>query len=84
MKIRVVYYSMYGHVHQMTEAIAEGAREVSGADVALRRVPETLSGDILKAMGAVDAQKAFAHIPICTIDELATADAIQFGRQPFR
>ncbi|MDY0094428.1 MAG: NAD(P)H:quinone oxidoreductase [Candidatus Vecturithrix sp.] len=79
MKIRVVYYSMYGHVHQMAEAIAEGAREVSGADVALRRVPETLSGDILKAMGAVDAQKAFAHIPICTIDELATADAILFG-----
>ena len=79
MKIRVVYYSMYGHVHQMAETIAEGAREVSGADVELRRVPETLSEDILKAMGAVDAQKAFAHIPICTIDELAAADAILFG-----
>ncbi len=79
MKIRVVYYSMYGHVHQMAEAIAEGAKEVSGADVTLRRVPETLSEDALKAMGAFDAQKAFAYIPICALDELATADAIIFG-----
>jgi NAD(P)H dehydrogenase (quinone) len=79
MKIYVVYYSMYGHIHQMAEAIAEGAREVSGADVALRRVPETLSQDVLKTMGAMDAQKAFAQIPICTIDELAAADAILFG-----
>ena len=42
MKALIVYYSMYGHVHQMAEAVAAGVREVPGAEVTLRRVPETL------------------------------------------
>ena len=79
MKVLVVYYSMYGHVHKMAEAIADGVREVPGAEVALRRVPETLPTDVLEKMGAVQAQKAFEHIPVCTVDELAQADAIIFG-----
>ena len=79
MKILVVYYSLYGHVHQMAQAVAEGAREVTGAEVILRRVPETLSDDILGKMGALEAQKAMADIPVCTIEELAAADAIVFG-----
>ena len=41
-KVLVVFYSMYGHVRRMAEAVAEGAREVAGVEVALRRVPETL------------------------------------------
>jgi multimeric flavodoxin WrbA len=44
MKVLVVFYSMYGHVYRLAEAVAEGAREVAGADVFLRRVPETLAG----------------------------------------
>jgi NAD(P)H dehydrogenase (quinone) len=79
MKVLVVYYSMYGHVHRMAEAVAEGARGVPGAEVALRRVPETLSQEILEKMGAVESQKAMAKIPVCTVDELAQADAIIFG-----
>ena len=79
MKVLIVYYSMYGHVHQMAEAVAQGAREVDGAEVILRRVPETLSADVLEKMGAVEAQKAFAHVPLCTVEELAAADAIIFG-----
>ena len=79
MKILVVYYSTYGHVHQMAEAVAEGAKGVDGAEVTLRRVPETLPAEVLEKMGAVEAQKAFAHIPVCTVDELAAADAIIFG-----
>jgi len=79
MKILIVYYSTYGHVHQMAEAVAEGARQVKGAEVELRRVPETLPDEILDKMGALEAQKAFAHIPVCTVDELASADAIIFG-----
>lgn len=79
MKVLVVYYSLYGHVHQMAQAIAEGAREVAGAEVILRRAPETLSDDILGKMGALEAQKAMADIPVCTIEELAAADAIIFG-----
>jgi NAD(P)H dehydrogenase (quinone) len=79
MKILIVYYSMYGHIHRMAEAVAEGAREVAGAEVLLRRVPETLPEEVLKRMGALDAQKSFADIPICTLDELASADAVIFG-----
>ena len=64
MKVLVVFYSMYGHVYRLAEAIAEGAKEVKGAEVEMRRVPETLSEEILGKMGAIQPQKAFAHIPI--------------------
>ncbi|HOD35930.1 MAG TPA: NAD(P)H:quinone oxidoreductase [Syntrophales bacterium] len=79
MKVLIVYYSMYGHIHRMAEALAEGVREVPGAEAFLRRVPETLSEEILKKMGALEAQKAMAHVPLCTVDELAGADAVIFG-----
>jgi len=79
MKVLIVYYSMYGHVHKMAEAVAEGAKEVDGTEVLLRRVPETLSEDVLEKMGAVEAQKALSHVPVCTVDELASADAVIFG-----
>ena len=79
MKVLIVFYSTYGHVYKMAQAVAEGAKEVAGAQVELRRVPETLPADVLQKMGAVDAQKAFANIPICKVDELASADAIIFG-----
>jgi NAD(P)H dehydrogenase (quinone) len=79
MKILIVYYSTYGHVHHMAEAVAEGASQIDGAEVVLRRVPETLPAEVLDNMGATDAQKAFAHVPVATVDELATADAVIFG-----
>lgn len=79
MKVLIVFYSMYGHIYRLAEAIAEGVREVPGAEAILRRVPETLSEEILKKMGALEPQKAFAHIPVCQVDELASADAILFG-----
>ncbi len=79
MRVLIVYYSTYGHVHRMAEAVAEGANEVEGMEVELRRVPETLSPEVLDKMGAVEAQKAFAHVPICSLGELAAADAVIFG-----
>jgi NAD(P)H dehydrogenase (quinone) len=79
MKVLIVFYSMYGHIYKMAESIAEGAKEVKGADVVMRRVPETLNNEILEKMGAVEPQKSFSHIPLCTVDELAEADAIIFG-----
>jgi NAD(P)H dehydrogenase (quinone) len=79
MKILIVFYSAYGHIYQMAEAIAQGAREVPGAKVSLWRVPETLPEDLLRKTGAFDAQQAFAQVPVCTVEELATADAIIFG-----
>jgi NAD(P)H dehydrogenase (quinone) len=79
MKVLIVYYSTYGHVHKMAEAIAEGIGQVDGAEAIMRRVPETLPDEVLEKMGAVDAQQAIAHIPVCTVDELASADAVIFG-----
>ena len=79
MKVLIVYYSLYGHIHQMAQAVAEGVRQVEGAEAVLRRVPETLPDDVLAKMGAVEAQKSMAHIPVCTVDELAGADAVIFG-----
>jgi NAD(P)H dehydrogenase (quinone) len=79
MKALVVYYSMYGHIHRMAEAVAEGVKSVPGATAEMLRVPETLPLEVLQKMGAVEAQKKFEHVPVCTVDALGTADAIIFG-----
>ena len=79
MKIKVVFYSTYGHMHKMAEAAAEGAREAAGAEVSLHRFPETLSPEIIEQIGATEAQKALAHIPEVTHDDLVEADGIIFG-----
>ncbi|HBB16343.1 MAG TPA: NAD(P)H:quinone oxidoreductase [Syntrophus sp. (in: bacteria)] len=79
MKVFIVFYSLYGHIRRMAEAVGEGAKEVGGAEVSLYRVPETLPEEILKKMGALEAQKGMASIPVCTVEELSQADAIIFG-----
>lgn len=79
MKILIAYYSTYGHVHKMAEAVAEGVREIDGAEAVLRRVPETLPEEVLEKMGAVEAQQSMSNVPICTVEELASADAVIFG-----
>jgi len=78
-KIQVVFYSMYGHVYQLAEAEAAGAREVPGVDVALYQVPELMPEEALVKSGAKQARAAFAHIPVAKPDQLAEADAIIFG-----
>lgn len=79
MKILILFYSTYGHIWQMAKAVADGAKSIDNVQVELKRVPETLSDDILKMMGALEAQKAFAEVPIATVQELADYDAIIFG-----
>jgi NAD(P)H dehydrogenase (quinone) len=79
MKVLIVYYSTSGHVHKMAEAVAEGVREIAGTEAILRRVPETLSEEVLEKMGAVEAQQSMSNVPVCTVDELASADAVIFG-----
>ncbi len=59
--------------------LQEGGKEIEGADVELRRIPETLPGEVLEKMGALEAQKAFAHVPLATVDDLVSADAVIFG-----
>ena len=78
-KVQVVFYSMYGHVSTMAEAVVAGAREVEGAEVALYQVPELVPADVLERSGAAAARKAFAHVPVARPDQLADADALIFG-----
>lgn len=79
MKIYIVFYSTYGHVYKMAEAVAEGAREVQGSEVSIFQVPELMDEATLKAHGALEAKKAFSHIPFIKPEQLAEADGIIFG-----
>ncbi|MDZ4230583.1 MAG: NAD(P)H:quinone oxidoreductase [Dehalococcoidales bacterium] len=79
MKIKIVFYSMYGHIYRMAEAVAEGAREVDGAEVEILQVPELVPEEVLEESGAKQARAAFVHIPVAKVDDLADADAIIFG-----
>ena len=74
-KILVLYYSTYGHIETMAGAIAEGARDVAGTDVSIKRVPETVPADVAKGAHFKLDQAA----PVATPDELAGYDAIIFG-----
>jgi len=78
-KVKVVFYSMYGHVYKMANAIVAGAEEVAGTEVSLFQVPELMSDEALEKSGALESRKSFAHVPIMTPDQLADADAIIFG-----
>jgi NAD(P)H:quinone oxidoreductase type IV len=78
-RIHVVFYSMYGHIYRMAEAIAEGAREVADTEVTLFQVPELVPEEVLVKSGAKKAREAFAHVPVMKVDQLAEADALIFG-----
>lgn len=73
-KILVLYYSMYGHIETMAHAVAEGAKKVDGAEVIIKRVPETMPPEIFAKAGG-KTQNA----PVATPQELADYDAIIFG-----
>ncbi len=67
----------------MAQAIAKGVAKVPSAEAVLRLVPETLSPEILEKMGALEAQKSQSEIQVCTVDELAEADATGWQAYPF-
>ena len=74
-KVLVLYYSMYGHVERMAQAEAEGAREVAGTEVVVKRVPELMPEDAARKAGVKLDQPA----PVAEPKELADYDAILFG-----
>lgn len=74
-KVLVLYYSMYGHIETMANSIADGARQVDGVEVTVKRVPETMDPEALKAAGGKSDQQA----PVASPKELADYDAIIFG-----
>jgi NAD(P)H dehydrogenase (quinone) len=78
-KIKVIFHSLYGHVYQLAEALAEGARSVPGTEVDLLQVAETLPDEVIAKMGATEAKKAFAHIPVAKPADLTDADGLLFG-----
>lgn len=74
-KLLVLYYSMYGHIETMSNAVAEGARSVEGVEVTLKRVPETMPPDVAAKYGAKLDQAA----PVASPKELGEYDGIIFG-----
>jgi len=78
-KVQIVFYSMYGHIYQLAEAVAEGAGEVPDTEVEVYQVPELMSDEALEKSGAKATREAFADIPIAEPARLAEADAIIFG-----
>lgn len=73
-KVLVLYYSAYGHIETMAQAIAEGARTV-GAEVTIKRVPELVPEEVARNAG----MKLEQAPPLATVDELPQYDAIIFG-----
>lgn len=74
-KILILYHSLYGHIERMARAEAEGAREVAGSEVVIKRVPELMSDDAVRQAGGKLGQTA----QIASPDELGGYDAIIFG-----
>ena len=74
-KILILYYSSYGHVERMAQAVAEGAASVAGATVTIKRVPELVPDEVARKAGMKTEQKA----PVASVEELGQYDAIIFG-----
>ena len=73
--ILILYYSLYGHIETMAGAVAEGAREVEGTTVTIKRVPELMPEDVARNAGAKLDQDA----PVAEPNELADYDALIIG-----
>lgn len=74
-KVLVLYYSSWGHVGAMAQAVAEGARSVPGTEVAVKRVPDLVPEEVRKQFHYKDE----SDIPVATVDELTQYDAIVIG-----
>jgi NAD(P)H dehydrogenase (quinone) len=78
MKIGLFFYSTYGRNYTMVSKAAEGVRK-AGGEAEILRIPELLSEEILGKMGALEAQKAFSHIPEAEVSDLERFDGFIFG-----
>lgn len=75
----VVFYSLYGHIYKMAEAVKAGAETVNSVNVKIFQVPELMTEEQLKKANAFEAKKQFAHIPVISPEMLEDADGIIFG-----
>jgi NAD(P)H dehydrogenase (quinone) len=73
--VLVLFYTTYGHNFTMAKAAVEGVSQ-AGSNAVLKRIPETLPDEVLAKMGALEAAKQWADVPVVTVDELPQYDAI--------
>ena len=80
MKVLIVYYSTYGNVYRMAKLVAEGVREIKGAEPLIRTVPELIPESVIKSDADMKAGRDMQkEVPLVTLDDFKEADAIAFG-----
>ena len=79
MKVLILFYSAYGHTYKMAQAVKKGAEKIDNITVDLKKVPETVSDEILKRIGAYEFKKSIKDIPVIKMEELKEYSAIIFG-----
>lgn len=80
MKVLIVYYSTYGNVHKMAQLVAEGVKEVPGAEPVLRTVPELIPQTVIDSRADMKAGRDLVKaVPLVTADDFRQAGAVAFG-----
>jgi NAD(P)H dehydrogenase (quinone) len=80
MKVLIVYYSTYGHVYRMATLVAEGVKEIRGAEPVVRTVPELIPKSVIDSREDMRAGKATQQgVPLVTLDDFREAGACAFG-----
>lgn len=79
MKVHIIFHSIHGHGYAMAREIQKGAQMIEGVEASIFKVPETISGEIIDAMGASERIKIFSHIPVANNQTMLEADAIILG-----
>lgn len=78
-KVQIIFYSMYGHIYKMAQAVAQGVGQVAGVEAQLLQVEELVPPEALERSGAAAARQAFAQVPVAQVEAMTEADAIIFG-----
>jgi NAD(P)H dehydrogenase (quinone) len=80
MKVLIVYYSTYGNVYKMAKLVAEGIKEVKGAEPVIRKVPELIPLSVIESRDDMKAGRDIQKdIPLVSLDDFKEAGAIAFG-----
>lgn len=80
MKVLIVYYSTYGNVYQMAQLVAEGVRQVEGAEPVIRTVPELIPDEVIQSREDMKAGRLLQKdVPFVTLDDFREAGAVAFG-----
>lgn len=79
-KILILFYSFAGHTAKLAEYIAQGAKEIDGAEVTVKQVPELIPDEVFEQKPELKmAKQSFSHIPVAQMEDLTSADGVAFG-----